>query len=90
MRSDREAQLSRSAGRVHLIRCQLPNCGSASFAKTLLAAGLVDELNLMIEPILLGGGKAIFPTDGTARPLRLVKIVTAGTGVVICTSQPAE
>ena len=30
----------------------------------LLAEGLVDELNLMIEPILLGGGKRIFPDDG--------------------------
>ena len=51
--------------------------GSASLVKTLLAEGLVDELNLMIEPILLGGGKRIFPEDGTARPMRLVKCVTA-------------
>src|SRR5438270_4492108 len=35
--------------------------GSASLVKTLLAEGLVDELALMIEPILLGGGKRIFP-----------------------------
>ena len=35
----------------------------------------------MIEPILLGGGKRIFPDDGTARPMQLVKCVTAGTGV---------
>jgi hypothetical protein len=43
----------------------------------------------MIEPILLGGGKRIFPEDGIARPMRLVKCVTAGTGVQICTYQPA-
>jgi dihydrofolate reductase len=64
--------------------------GSASLVTTLLGAGLVDELNLMIEPILLGGGKRIFPVDGTARPLQLVKSVTAGTGVQICTYRPAS
>ena len=64
--------------------------GSASLAKTLLAEGLVDELNVMIEPILLGGGKRIFPDDGTARPMRLAKCVTAGTGVQVCTYHPAS
>ncbi|CAN5311198.1 dihydrofolate reductase family protein [soil metagenome] len=59
--------------------------GSASLVRTLLAAGLIDELNLMIEPILLGGGKTIFLEDGTARPMQLVKCVTAPTGVQICT-----
>jgi dihydrofolate reductase len=63
--------------------------GSASLATTLLAEGLVDELNLMIEPILLGGGKRIFPDDGTARPMQLVKSVTTGTGVQMCTYRPA-
>jgi dihydrofolate reductase len=64
--------------------------GSASLARALLAAGLVDELNLMIEPVLLGGGKGIFPEDGTARPMELVKSVTAGTGVQLCTYRPAS
>jgi dihydrofolate reductase len=64
--------------------------GSASLAKALLAGGLVDELNLMIEPILLGGGKGIFPEDGQSRPMQLVKSVTAGTGVQVCTYRPAS
>ncbi len=64
--------------------------GSASPAKSLLGDGLVDELNLMIEPILLGGGKRIFPEDGTARPMQLVKCVMAGTGVQVCTYHPAS
>ena len=64
--------------------------GSASLVTTLLAAGLVDELNLMIEPILLGGGKRIFPEDGTARPMQLASCVTAGTGVQICTYHPVS
>jgi dihydrofolate reductase len=64
--------------------------GSASLVTALLGAGLVDELNVMIEPILLGGGKRIFPEDGTARPLQLVKSVTTGTGVQVCTYRPAS
>src|SRR4029077_20110580 len=62
--------------------------GSVSLATTLLAEGLVDELNLMIEPILLGGGKRIFPEDGTARPMQLAKSMTTGTGVQVCTYHP--
>ena len=63
--------------------------GSGTLVKTLLSQGLVDELTLLIEPILLGGGKRLFPEDGTARPMQLVKAVTAGTGVQICTQRPA-
>ena len=63
--------------------------GSVSLVVTLLAESMVDELNLMIEPILLGGGKRIFREDGITRPMRLVKCVTAGTGVQICTYHPA-
>jgi dihydrofolate reductase len=64
--------------------------GSASLATALVANGLVDELVLMIEPILLGGGKRIFPDDGAARPLELVKSVTTGTGVQVSTYRPAS
>ena len=63
--------------------------GSVSLVKAMLGAGLVDELLLMIEPIILGGGKGIFPTDGTARPMELVKSFTTGTGVQVCTYRPA-
>ncbi len=58
--------------------------GSAQLARTLLAAGLVDELMLMIEPVILGGGKGIFPADGAARTFELVSATTASTGVQIC------
>lgn len=63
--------------------------GSASLSTQLVAEGLVDEYRLMIEPILLGGGKSIFPTDGEARPLQLVDTKTTGTGVLVCTYRPA-
>jgi dihydrofolate reductase len=64
--------------------------GSVSLVRALLAAGLVDQLLLMVEPILLGGGKRIFPDDGEARPLELVDAVTTGTGVQVCTYRPAS
>src|SRR4051794_32531174 len=41
--------------------------GSASLSRQLIEHDLVDEYLLMIEPILLGGGKRVFPEDGQAR-----------------------
>jgi dihydrofolate reductase len=64
--------------------------GSAQLVRSLLEADLVDELNLMIEPVVLGGGKGIFPADGTARRFELLSAVTAGTGVQICRYQRAR
>jgi dihydrofolate reductase len=61
--------------------------GSAQLVRTLFEADVVDELDLMIEPIVLGGGKTIFPTDGAARRFELVSATTAGTGVQICRYQ---
>lgn len=63
--------------------------GSASLAEQLVRNDLVDEYRLMVEPVLLGGGKRIFPDDGVARPLELVSTSTSGTGVLICTYRPA-
>jgi dihydrofolate reductase len=37
----------------------------------------VDEYLLMIEPVILGGGKRLFPDDGVIRSLELVA-ATAG------------
>jgi dihydrofolate reductase len=63
--------------------------GSASLALQLVEHDLVDEYRLMLEPILLGGGKTIFPADGQARPLELVSVTPAGTGVLICAYRTA-
>jgi dihydrofolate reductase len=59
--------------------------GSASLAAQLIEHDLVDEFRLMIEPILLGGGKRVFPCNGRARALELVSATTTRTGVLICT-----
>ena len=64
--------------------------GSASLARQLVEHDLVDEYVLMIEPILVGGGKRVFPEDGRARPLELVSATTAGTGVLVCTYRRAR
>ncbi|WP_030416401.1 dihydrofolate reductase family protein [Streptomyces sp. NRRL S-1448] len=64
--------------------------GSPTLVRTLLTEGLVDELRLMIMPVLLGGGKTVFPADGGRRPLELVSTVTTGTGVHVATYRPAE
>ena len=63
--------------------------GSCDFARQLVEAGLVDEYVMLIEPILLGGGKRIFPTDGQARPLELVNVTQARTGTLVCRYRPA-
>ena len=63
--------------------------GSASLALQLVENDLVDEYQLMIEPVVLGGGKTIFPSDGRARTLELVSVQQAKTGVLICAYRPA-
>jgi dihydrofolate reductase len=63
--------------------------GSASLARQLVENDLIDEYQLLVEPILLGGGKSIFPADGRARPLELVSVTQAKTGVLICSYRPA-
>ena len=62
--------------------------GSPSLAAQLVGNDLVDEYRLMIEPIVLGGGKRLFPDDGTARPLELVSTKVSSTGVHICIYRP--
>ncbi|MDQ3931510.1 MAG: dihydrofolate reductase family protein [Actinomycetota bacterium] len=63
--------------------------GSANLAQTLIHHDLVDEYRLMLEPIVLGGGKRLFPDDGRARTLQLIGSTTTTTGVHICIYRPA-
>ncbi len=62
--------------------------GSPGLAGTLIANNLVDEYRLMVEPVVLGGGKRLFPDDGALRPLDLASVITSSTGVQICTYRP--
>lgn len=58
--------------------------GSAMVVRALLAADLVDELLLTVAPVILGGGKTIFPENGQAAPFELVSSVRASTGAQVC------
>jgi dihydrofolate reductase len=70
-------------------RGNLQVMGSSNLAWQLIGNDLVDEYRLMIEPVLLGGGKRLFPDDAAARPLALIESATTPTGVLICTYRPA-
>ncbi|WP_326944017.1 dihydrofolate reductase family protein [Amycolatopsis sp. NBC_00348] len=63
--------------------------GSTTAVRWLLAEGLVDELNLLLYPIVVGRGKRLFPEEGPGFPLVLKKSATFGNGVVQLTYVPA-
>jgi dihydrofolate reductase len=65
-------------GELHVI-------GSTELVKSLIEHDLVDELRLMIDPVVLGGGKRIFGNDGALRPLRLVTSQVTSTGAILAT-----
>ena len=46
--------------------------GSIDFARTLVAEGLFDQLNLWVYPVVLGAGKRLFTTDGPPASLELI------------------
>jgi dihydrofolate reductase len=64
--------------------------GSTELVQELIKHGLVDEFQLVIDPLLVGGGKRIFPDDGGLRPLRLVDHEVTGAGAIMATYVPAE
>lgn len=63
--------------------------GSARLAQTLLEHELVDELRLMVFPVLLGSGKRLFGETSGKRRLRLTDSRTVGGGVCILVYEPA-
>ena len=73
-----EALKQDDGGDLHVI-------GSTELVRTLIEHGLVDEFRLMIDPVVLGGGKRIFRDDGLLRPLRLVDGQVTSTGAILAT-----
>jgi dihydrofolate reductase len=63
--------------------------GSGTLVQTLLRHGLVDELRLLVYPVVLGAGKRLFH-DGTSATLQPVETRTLGSGVVLATYRPAQ
>jgi dihydrofolate reductase len=62
--------------------------GSTQLVQTLLEHELVDELRVMLDPLVLGGGKRIFPEDGELRPFRLVDSTVTTTGAILMRYAP--
>jgi dihydrofolate reductase len=63
--------------------------GSTELVRTLIEHDLVDEFRLMIDPVVLGGGKRIFRDDGSLKPLRLVDGQVTSTGAILAVYAPA-
>jgi dihydrofolate reductase len=63
--------------------------GSTELVRTLIEHDLVDEFRLMLDPVVLGGGKSIFRDDGLLRPLRLIDGQVTSSGAILATYTPA-
>jgi dihydrofolate reductase len=63
--------------------------GSPTLVRSLLEAGVLDELRLLVHPIVVGHGKRLF-VDGPTVPLKLASARTLATGVQYLTYVPAE
>jgi dihydrofolate reductase len=61
--------------------------GSAQLVQGLIAGDLVDELRLMVFPVVLGSGKRLFGATDDKKPLRLADSRVVGDGVAILTYQ---
>lgn len=81
--ADEVARLHREVDGVILV------AGSAQLVQGLLERDLVDELRLMVFPVVLGEGKRIFGDVSEKKPLRLVDSKTLGDGIALLTYQPA-
>lgn len=67
----------------------LGTTGSATLVQWMLEQGLVDELHLMVHPVVVGKGKKLFD-DGAQVPLKLVSSTQFSTGVMHLVYVPAD
>ncbi|MGW4824836.1 dihydrofolate reductase family protein [Streptomyces sp. NPDC004227] len=77
------AELKRQPGR------ELQIHGSARLGASLLAAGLIDEVRLMVAPVVVGSGRRLFPDNGVPAGLRLLSNETTPSGVAAQVYEPA-
>jgi dihydrofolate reductase len=64
--------------------------GSSTLVHSLIENDLIDELRLMVFPVLIGGGKRIFPDSRQKKPFELTATQTFGTGVAVHTYKRAD
>jgi len=62
--------------------------GSCSLVQALLRAGLVDQLNLQVFPLILGSGKRIFPEGPEKFELELISSEATANGVLLQSYRP--
>jgi dihydrofolate reductase len=75
---------AQEGGNLHVI-------GSPGLVQSLLEHGLLDELQLMIDPLAVGGGgKRLFLADAAPTPLRLVDSKVTTTGALLVTYAPEQ
>jgi dihydrofolate reductase len=64
--------------------------GSATLVRSLLREKVLDELRLLVHPIVVGNGKRLFPDGPDRTPLKLVDSRTLSTGVLYLTYEPTD
>jgi dihydrofolate reductase len=69
---------------------QIVVLGSPQLARTLIEHDLVDELRLMIYPVVLGAGERLFGETSDKKPVRLADTRTVGDGIAILTYEPVR
>ncbi|MGY0067455.1 dihydrofolate reductase family protein [Streptomyces sp. QTS137] len=67
----------------------LVTMGRPTLARTLPGEDLVDELRLLVMPVVLGGGRSVFPMDGAKRPFEPASAKTAKSGAQVCVCRRA-
>ena len=84
---------SNLAGEISRLKQQpgknIGTAGSPTLVRSLLQDGLLDELMLMIHPVVVGSGKRLFKEGDALKRMKLAYSKTTQTGVLILTYQPA-